>query len=172
MIFTAFSGDGSRRTPACTRRRWEGKKTGPNPTDRAKSGTKRHVLTEADGVPVALAVSAANEHDKWRLGALLDSRVVRPEPGTEQHLCLDKGYDFEDTRRDIERRRYVPHVRSRGEEHRRCKRGEKPRRWVVERTHSWFNRFRKLLIRWEKKPDNYLALMQFAAVIITFRLLG
>jgi putative transposase len=157
------SGDGSRPTPACARHRREGKKTGPTPTDRAKSGTQRHVLTEAGGVPVALAASAANEHDKWGLGALLDSRLVRPECGTEQHLFLYKGYDYEDTRCDVERRRYVPHVRSRGEERRRCKRGEKPRRWVVERTHSWFNRFRKPLIRRQGLTGDLFA--SFAAAV-------
>jgi len=46
------------------------------------------------------------------------------------------------------------------------------RRWVVERTHSWFNRFRKLLIRWEKRPQNYLALAQFAAMLIVWQLVG
>lgn len=130
------------------------------------------MLTEGDGVPIALVVSAANMHDKRGLATLLDARLIRPAPGTEQHLCLDKGYDFDDTRREIARRRYVPHVRSRGEEHRRCRRGQKARRWVVERTHSWLNRFRKLLIRWEKKSDNYLALMHFACAIIVYRLMG
>lgn len=130
------------------------------------------MLTEGDGVPIALVVSAAIMHDKRGLAALLDARLIRPDAGTEQHLCLDKGYDFDDTRREIRRRHYVPHVRSRGEEHRRCRRGHKARRWVVERTHSWLNRFRKLLIRWEKKSANYLALMQFACVIIVYRLMG
>src|SRR6266403_1506934 len=70
------------------------------------------------------------------------------------------------------RRHFVPHIRRRGEERRRCRRGERARRWVVERTHSWFNRFRKLLIRWEKRPQNYLALVQFAAMLIVWRLVG
>jgi putative transposase len=130
------------------------------------------VLTEAAGVPVALAVSAANEHDKWGIGALLDARVTRPAARTKQHLCLDKGYDYDDVREAVRRRRYIGHIRSRGEEQRSCRRGSKPRRWVVERTHSWLNRQRKLLIRWEKKPQNYLALVEFAATIIVFRLLG
>jgi putative transposase len=123
-------------------------------------------------VPIALVVSAANMHDKRGLATLLDARLLRPTPGTEQNLCLDKGDDFDDTRREITRRRYVPHVRSRGEKHRRCRRGQKARRWVVERTHSWLNRFRKLLIRWEKRSENYLALIHFACVIIVYRLMG
>ena len=123
-------------------------------------------------MPVAVAVSAANEHDKWGLGALLDARLLRAEPYTEQHLCLDKGYDYDDVREAIARRRYRAHIRCRGEERRACGRGKRARRWVVERTHSWLNRYRKLLIRWEKKSANYLALIQFAATIIVFRLLG
>jgi putative transposase len=158
--------------PPSTKRRWAGKKTGPNPTDRAKSGTKRHVLTDGGGVPIGVVITAANTPDKAALAELLDARVVRPLPHTEQHLCLDKGYDYADAERAARWRRYVPHIRRRGEDRRACRRGTRARRWVVERTHSWFNRFRKLLIRWEKKPQNYLALVQFAAVIIVWRLVG
>ena len=118
-----------------------GEKTGPNPTDRAKSGTKRHVLTDGGGVPLAVVITAANVPDMRVVGELLDARVLRASAGTEQHACLDKGYDYADAEWAVRRRRYVPHIRRRGEERRRCRRGERARRWVVERTHSWFNRF-------------------------------
>ena len=112
--------------------------------------------------------------------------MLRAPAGTEQHACLDKdqvrrhtrrkapviGYDYADAEWAVRRRRYVPHIRRRGEERRRCRRGERACRWVVERIHSWFNRFRKLLIRWEKRPQNYLALVQFAAKLIVWRLVG
>ena len=114
----------------------------------------------------------ANVPDMRVVGELLDARVLRAPAGTEQHACLDKGYDYADAERAVRRRRYVPPIRRRGEERRRCRRGERARRWVVERTHSWFNRFRKLLIRWEKRPQNYLALVQFAAMLIVWRLVG
>ena len=149
-----------------------GKKTGRNPTDRGKSGTKRHTLTDGGGVPVGLLITPANWYDQHGLRPLLDERIVRAAPHTEQHLCLDKGYDALPIERAVRHRRYVPHIRARGEERRACRRGTRPRRWVVERTHSWFNRCRKLLIRWEKKPQNYLALVQFAATIVVFRLVG
>src|SRR5256885_476083 len=125
-----------------------------------------------DGVLYAMVITAANTPDKTALAELLDARVVRPAPHTVQHLCLDKGYDYADVDEAVGRRRYVGHIRRRGEERRRCRRGERARRWVVERTHSWFNRCRKLLIRWEKKPQNYLALLQFAATLVVFRLVG
>ena len=156
----------------CTKPRWVGKKTGPNPTDRAKAGTKRHVLTDGGGVPIALVITAANTPDKAALAELLDARVIRPPVAITQHLCLDKGYDYADADEAVWRRRFVGHIRRRGEERRRCRRGERARRWVVERTHSWLNRHRKLLIRWEKKPQNYLALVQLAAALIVWRLVG
>jgi len=103
------------------------------------------------------------------LARVLDARIVRAPAHSEQHLCLDKGYDYADAERAIRRRRYVPHIRRRGEERRACRRGTRARRWVVERATSWFNRCRKLLIRWENKPQNYLALVHFAAAIVVWR---
>ena len=97
-----------------TKRHWVGKKTGPNPTDRAKSGTKRHVLTDGGGVPLAVVITAANVPDMRVVGELLDARVLRAPAGTEQHVCLDKGYDYADAERAVRRRRYVPHIRRRG----------------------------------------------------------
>ena len=81
---------------------------------------------------------------------------------------MDKGYDYADSEHEVRRRRIVPHIRHRGE--RRmvgCIRG-KPRRWVVERTNSWHNQFRGLLVRWERIAANYLALVQIASALIAF----
>jgi putative transposase len=167
----AWTGGGSLPMRRCTKPRWVGKKTGPNPTDRAKCGTKRHHLTDGAGIPISVALTAANRPDKEAIGALLDARVVRAPAHVEQHLCLDKGYDYADAERAVRRRRYVPHIRRRGEERRVCRRGTRARRWVVERSTSWFNRCRKLLIRWEKKPQNYLALVHLAAAIVVWRAL-
>ena len=152
------------------RRRWEGKKTGKNPTDRGKLGVKRSVLTDARGMPIGLAVAGANVHDQKLVEATLDSiPVPRPRPSRrrKQHLCGDKGYDADTVRRAARRRRYTPHIRSRGEEHAQCRRGTRPRRWVVERIHSWMNRYRRILVRWEKKAANYVALLHlvFAHVL-------
>ena len=99
--------------------------------------------------------------------------VKRPEP-TEvwpQHLCLDKGYDDEAVRETLAEWGYTAHIRGRGEERQgKCEiPGHRARRWVVERTHAWMHRFRRLLIQWEKKVANYLALVHFACAWITFR---
>lgn len=154
-----------------------GGKTGPNPTDRAKGGVKRSLLTEASGVPVGLAVDGANRHDMKLVEATLESiPVKRPKPTKKepQGLCLDKGYDYDEVRELAKEFAYTAHIRGRGEEAQAIKRevGFKARRWVVERTHSWMNRFRRILIRWEKKPENYLGLLHFVCAIITFRLTG
>ena len=151
--------------------------TGPNPTDRAKSGTKRSLLTEARGIPIGLAVAGANRHDMKLVEATLASiPIARPEPTLDdpQNLCLDKGYDYVAVRETVAAYGYTAHIRARGEEAtaKRDIPGYRARRWPVERTHSWMNRFRRLLIRWEKKIDNYLALLHFACAWIAFRVAG
>lgn len=102
--------------------------------------------------------------------------VERPEPTPRkrQGLCLDKGYDYDEARELAQEFGYTAHIRARGEEAQALKRDakKKARRWVVERSHSWMNRFRRILIRWEKKVHNYLALLHFVCAIITFRCAG
>ena len=142
--------------------------TGPNPTDRGKSGTKRHVLTDQLGIPVSVVITSASTHDMKATTDTLDS-VVLERPLEKQNLCLDKGYDFPKIERESIKRRYVPHIRHRGVEKELIKIGYATKRWVVERTNSWHNRFRKLLIRYEKKSENYLALVYLACCIIVYR---
>jgi putative transposase len=151
-----------------------GEQTGPNPTDRAKRGVKRSLQTEGAGIPIGLAVGPANRNDHKMLEATLESRPVRPPRNASQHMCLDKGYDYDEARSVLEANDFVAHIRSRGEEQKEMERNRKrrPRRWVVERTHAWMNRFRRLLVRWEKKVANYLALAQFACMWITYRAAG
>jgi putative transposase len=153
-----------------------GEAVGPNPTDRAKSGTKRSLLTEGAGIPLAVAVDGANRHDKMLLETTLNGQMAdRPDPAhVLQNLCLDKGYDYPDIRELAEDLGYVPHIKTRGEEIVAKKTVPKyrARRWVVERSHSWINRFRRLLIRWEKRVDRYLAFLHFACAIIVWRATG
>jgi putative transposase len=155
------------------RRRWVGKKTGPNPTDRGKRGVKRSLLTDRRGVPLGAAIDGANRNDHLLMRQTLQSiSVKRPRPTRRhpQHLCLDKGFDYDEPRALAAEFAFTLHLRSRGEEI-WAKRhlNAKARRWVVERTHAWLNRFRSILIRWAKKPDAYFALLHFACGIITWR---
>jgi transposase len=154
-----------------------GEGTGPNPTDRGKSGTKRCLLTEGKGIPLAVTVDGANRHDMKKTEPTLDAIVIeRPEPTPEhpQNLCLDKGFDYPEVQEAVEARDYIAHIRARGEETeaKRAIPGYRARRWVVERTHSWMNRFRRLLIRWEKKVANYMAMLELACAFICFRSAG
>ena len=135
-------------------------------------GVKRSVLVDGRGVPLGLAIDGANVHDQKLFRATLDSLPIRrPRPTSRrpQHLCCDKGYDAAVIRREARRRRYTPHIKSRGDE-RAAKRlhGRRARRWVVERFNSWMNRFRRILIRWEKKDVNYESLLHLAFAYITW----
>ena len=151
-----------------------GEATGPSPVDRAKRGTKRSILTDRRGAPLSIVVTAANTHDKKIALQTVDNIVVkRPEKMIYRlhHLCLDKGYDYEDVLAGVLERDYILHAKRRGQTP-VLRVGEKftARRWVVERTHSWHNRFRRLLVRWEKTICNYEAMIQLASILIIFRL--
>ena len=129
------------------------------------------LLVDARGIPLSIIVTAANHHDVTQLEPVLDAIVARRprvRPYARQHLCADAAFRGAPAEQAIRRRRYIPHVRSRIEEHRTKKR-HPPRRWVVEVAHSWFRRFRKLLVRYEKTHRSYLALNMLAAAIISFR---
>lgn len=89
-------------------------------------------------------------------------------------MCLDKGYDYNEVREILAEFGFTAHIRARGEEAQLIKQeaGFKARRWVVERCHSWMNRFRRILIRWDKKPENYLAFLHFACGLVALRAAG
>ena len=119
-------------------------------------------------------MTGANRHDVSQLELVLDEIVIERPKDIEQHLCADKGYSGEPALNAMIDRNYIPHVKQRGEEiqEKRTVPGYKARRWVVEVSHSWFNRFRKLLVRYEKLTETYLALLHMAAAIIAFRKIG
>jgi transposase len=144
---------------------------GPNPTDRAKDGTKRSVLVEGGGIPIGFVLSGANVHDVKLLEKTLDSRLTGAPDGVVLNLCCDKGYDSGAARTLIKDKGYIPHVVPRGEEQKMIEEGKKARRWVVERAFSFMNFFRKVLVRYEKKSKNYKGLLQFACAFRCFRVL-
>jgi putative transposase len=122
-------------------------------------------------------IAGANRHDMKLVNDTLESIMVkRPRPTKQapQGLCLDKGYDYDEVRDLVTTFGFTAHIRARGEEAAAIKRSArfKARRWVVERTHSWLNRFRRILVRWEKRPDTYLAMLHLACGIITWRATG
>jgi putative transposase len=127
------------------------------------------LLTDKNGIPLSVVITAANTHDMKAAIRTLDRVVLRKRPKDTQNLCLDKGYDFPEIENESVNRGYTPHIRHRGEGRRMAKNVHRVRRWVVERTNSWHNRFRKLLVRYEKKVENYLGLVQLACCVIVYR---
>ena len=132
------------------------------------------MLVDVHGVPLSLVVTGANRHDVSQLAAVLDAIVIlRPKTtGAKSHrLCADQGYDGTPARTATRARNYEPWIKQRNEPlpahinrglYKKC-------RWAVEVSHSWFNRFRKLLVRYEKTTANYEALAHLAAAIIYWR---
>lgn len=153
-----------------------GEATGKNPTDRAKRGTKREILVDGAGIPLAVAVDGANRHDlKLLEPTLTQVQIAGPDPqAVAMNLCLDQGFDFPGVSDLVEDYGCTAHIRSRFDEALALAQvpGFRARRWVVERTHSWMNRFRRLLVRWEKKKANYLAMLHLCCAFITFRAAG
>jgi IS5 family transposase len=127
------------------------------------------------GVPLSIVVTPANVNDGKRLDAVLSAiRVKRPcaPQRRSQHLCADAGYRSAENLAIIGRHGYIAHVVDRRQEAARKRRDprKKARRWIGEVCHSWFNRFRKLLVRYEKLERSLVALTHLAAaIIIAFR---
>lgn len=141
-----------------------------------KNGSKRHVLVDGAGVPLSVVLTGANRHDVTQLENVLNGVVVdRPAfdytNGPTENLCADNGYFGEPALEAIVLRGYIPHVVSRGAEKEAIERNPlyKARRWVVERVFSWLNRFRKILVRYEKYDYSYMGLLQLACAFIAFR---
>lgn len=158
------------RDGVMTKAPFGGAATGPNPTDRGKRGTKRSLLTDGTGVPLAVVVDGANRHDMKLVAATLGGIVIaHPAPTeAEQHLCLDAGYDDDAVRLETAARGYTVPMRGRDAERAEPHPDGKARRWVVERAHRWLNRSRRLLVRWEKKAENYLAFVHLACAQLLF----
>jgi putative transposase len=122
-------------------------------------------LVDEHGIPLSIIVSGAHRHDSAKLEELLEAKVIRME-GQDQNLCLDAGYvGKQATAADSG---YIPHIRPRGEEMELKAKDPsfKPRRWIVELSHSWFNRFRKLSPRYEKTTQSDMGLVMLAATMI------
>lgn len=150
-----------------------GDQIGPNPTDRAKSGTKKSLLVDGQGGPLSLIVAPANVNDHLLLEETLETIVVQPPevtPAEARNLCLDGGYNNEPSRQVVAATDYQPHIRPGGiEEIDKKEKKHKPRRWVVERTFAWLSKCRGLIIRYETKSENYEALLQLACALLWYR---
>lgn len=130
-------------------------------------GTKRSLLTDRNGIPLSCPVAGANKNDFKILRETLN-RLGKEAPRTAHSMCLDKGYDYEEVRLLLKEFGWESHIRTRSEEKQeKRQKKQKPKRWVVERTHSWMNRFRGMLIRWCKKAKNYQSQIYLVCTYIT-----
>lgn len=125
-------------------------------------------------MPLAVVVSGANRTDMKKLEDLLAAQLIEAPTEVARQLCLDRGYDYAACRETAIKQGYVPHIPPKASEAQPLPPPghpdrHPPRRWVVEVGHSWFNRFRRLLTRWEKKAAHYLAFAQLAACLIIYR---
>lgn len=150
-----------------------GEQTGPNPTDRAKAGSKHHIITEAQGIPLAATVTAANAHDSTQLLVLVDA--ILPVPGLRgrprrrpKQLYADRGYDSDAHRQALRDRSIQPLIARRYTEHGS---GLGIYRWVVERTLSWLHQFRRLRIRFERYAHIHQAFLSIGCSLICLRFL-
>jgi transposase len=149
-----------------------GAQTGPNPTDRRKPGSKHHVLTDANGIPLATTLTGANAHDVTQLIPLVDAipniRGKRGKRRRPKRVQGDRAYDSEPHRQRLRRRGIRPVLAKRYTEHGS---GLGVFRWVVERTNSWLHQFRRLRVRFERRPDIHEAFLTLGCILICFRTL-
>lgn len=165
------SGRGRQRLGACGR---GGEKTGPNPTDRRKKGSKHHIVTDANGIPLAATLTGANRHDVTQLIPLVDAiPTVKGRPGRPRRrpslLYADRAYDSHSHRMQLWARRIAPQIAHRNTEH-----GSSlgKQRWVVERTISWLHQNRRLRIRYERRADIHEAFVTLGCILICHNFLN
>ncbi|MGC2967722.1 IS5 family transposase [Paraburkholderia aspalathi] len=149
-----------------------GGKTGPNPTDRSRPGSKHHILVDANGVPVTAILTGANRNDVTQLLPLVDAiapiRGVRGRPLQKPKVIYaDRGYDFEPHRRKLRERGIKPVIAKRRTEHGS---GLGKFRWVVERTHAWLHNFRRLRIRFERRADIHEAFLKLGCSLVCWNI--
>jgi len=147
--------------------------TGPNPTDRAKQGSKRHLICDGFGIPLAIKLTGANCHDSTQALPLLDAipplQGPRGRPRCRPDCMVgDRAYDAEHIRGALRARHILPLLARRNTEHGS---GLGQWRWVVERTFAWLNQFRRLRVRYEKRADMHLAFLTLGCILICWKFL-
>ncbi len=148
--------------------------TGPSPVDRARTGSKHHLITDSAGVPLAISLTGGNRNDVTQLLPLVDGvgpvagKVGRPRKRSDR-LLADRGYDHDKYRRELRKRGVKPIIARRGAEHGS---GLGKQRWVVERSFAWLHNFRRLRTRYERLPELHFAFMQLGCAVLCQRALA
>jgi transposase len=145
-----------------------GENSGKNPTDRGKLGTKHHIVTDANGIPLAVTATGSNKADVSEATHVIDSvtpimgKVGRPRQRPDE-VYMDRGYDSDRLRQELRRRGIIPHIAQRNIEHGS---GLGSYRWVVERTASWLHSFRRLRLRTDRNGLVQNAFIALASSLI------
>ena len=148
-----------------------GSATGPSPVDRARNGSKHHLLVDATGIPLAFSVTGGNRNDVTQLIPLLEAvPAVAGRPGRPRRrpdsVIADRGYDHDKYRRLVRERGVEPLIARRQTDHGS---GLGRYRWVVERTFAWLHNFKRLLVRYERRADIHHALLALGCCLVCFR---
>src|SRR5437773_12561251 len=145
-----------------------GSATGPSPVDRARNGSKHHLLVDATGIPLAWTVTGGNRNDVTQLIPLVErvppvrGRVGRPRRRPERVLA-DRGYDHDKYRRELQQRCFTPEIARRHTEHGS---GLGRYRWVVERTFAWLHHFKRLLVRYDRRAEIHEAFLALGCWLV------
>ena len=148
-----------------------GSATGPSPVDRARAGSKHHLLVDASGIPLAWTLTGGNRHDITQLIPLLErvppvrGKVGRPRRRPER-VTADRGYDYAPYRRELRRRRITAEIARRQTEHGS---GLGRARWVVERTFAWLHQLKRLLVRYDRRGEIHEAFLALGCCLVCFR---
>src|SRR5437868_15012891 len=148
-----------------------GAATGPSPVDRARNGSKHHLLVDAAGIPLAWTVTGGNRNDVTQVVPLIErvppvrGKVGRPRkrPG---RVVADRGYDHDKYRRELRRRGIGSEIARRQTEHGS---GLGRYRWVVERTFAWLHQFKRLLVRYDRRAEIHDAFLALGCCLVCFR---
>lgn len=132
---------------------------------------------DGGGVVLGVVVAGANRNDHLLLEETLEripEGSPQPPEGIKRGVWLDKGYDYDKVYGQVRKHGYEPHIIPRDAERELLQKipGYRAMRWPVERTISWMNRFRRILIRWEKKVENYTAMVHLVCAFIAFKQAG
>jgi transposase len=148
-----------------------GSATGPSPVDRARNGSKHHLLVDVSGIPLAWTVTGGNRNDVTQLVPLIErvppvrGKVGRPRRRPES-VAADRGYDHDKYRRELRRRQIRPEIARRQTEHGS---GLGRARWVVERTFAWLHHCKRLLIRSDRRAEIHEAFLAIGCCLVCFR---
>ena len=148
-----------------------GSATGPSPVDRARNGSKHHLLVDATGIPLAWTVTGGNRNDVTQLIPLVErvpsvrGKVGRPRRRPDR-VVADRGYDHDKYRRELRARRIKPEIARRQTEHGS---GLGRVRWVVERTFAWLHHYKRLLVRYDRRAEIHEAFLALACCLVCFR---